>query len=174
MGWANVVALSGVPDQAVVVDRRDLPLRPESGIAFPYHAAADVDEDERDEVVAAGRHAAAASASLALADLAAEIGVEAVGVVVARGVNKIPLARVLASSRLFHMAEGAVYQDAVRTAAADLGLPVTTIAFADAESHPCWETVSALGKALGPPWRKDHKFAATAAWAAALASTPTE
>src|SRR5436190_1295734 len=79
----------------------------------------------------------------------------AVGVVASRGVKYMSLDKILASTRSLHAAEGAVYQDALRGAAADLGLPCVTVGFPQAENHERWSEVSALGKRVGPPWKKD-------------------
>lgn len=170
MGWADAVVLApveGGEGAMVVTDRRRLNLRPAGALAFPYHAAMEAPPEERAGVIAAGLDAAESAATDALASLGADLGFETVGVVISRGIRHAPLEKVLASSRLFHMAEGAVYQQALRGAAANLGLPCTTVAFNDAEDHELWPAVSALGKSIGPPWRKDQKFAALAAWLAA-------
>jgi hypothetical protein len=167
MGTADAVTVAVEDERVDVVDRRSVHLRPRGGRAFPYHAAMDAPPDERDAIIAAGLEAAELKATDAVAALGADLEFEAIGVVISRGVRHIPLEKVLTSSRLFHMAEATVYQQALRAAANNLGLPCTIVAFNDAENHDLWPVVSALGKALGPPWRKDQKFAAVAACLAA-------
>ena len=166
MGWADAVTLAVAADCAEVRDRVRVELRPPDGPVFPYHAAREALADEREAMIAAGLAAAEAAATDALADLVADLAFAAVGVVVSRGLRQIPLEKVLASSRLQHAAEAAVYQRALRNAAATLRLPCTTVGFPEAEASALWPTVTALGKSIGPPWRKDHKLAALAAWLA--------
>ena len=174
MGWANAVVLTGVPDEPVVVDRRDVQLRPrDGGIGFPYHAAADVPPDEREAVLAKGMRDTELRATDVLMELAADVEADAIGVVIGRGVRRIPLDRILASSQLFHTAEGEVYQLALRGAATNLGLPLSTVTFDGAQEHEAWDIVGGLRKQVGAPWQKDHKFAAVAAWVAALSAPPS-
>src|SRR5688500_5710645 len=129
MGWANAVTLTGVPGDPVVVDRRDVQLRPRGGIAFPYHAAGDAPPEERVAVLAAGMQATELRATDVLMELLADLEADVVGVVIGKGVRRIPLDRILASSQLFHTAEGEVYQLALRGAAQNLGVPLATVTF---------------------------------------------
>lgn len=167
LGWADAVTLAVAGGGAEVRDRRRLELRPAGGTVFPYHAAQEALPEDREEMIAAGLQAAEASATDALADLLADLGFWGVGVVVSRGLRHIPLEKVLASSRLLHAAEGAIYQRALRNAAANLGVPCSVLGFNEAEGHALWPAVSVLGKQIGPPWRKDQKLAALVAWLAA-------
>ena len=168
LGWANAVTLVGVPDEPRVVDRRDVDLRAPGVYAHPYGAARDADPDERAWVLQQGLEATELAATDALLHVTADLEVDAGGVVVSRDVLlRIPIERVLASTSLYHTASGAVYQQALKGALDNLGIPCTTVEFSAAERHPAWAQVSALGRSIGPPWRKDHKFAAIAAWEAA-------
>ena len=169
LGWANAVTLRGVPDEPVVIDRRDVDLRPEGVLAHPYGAAGDAAPEDRQRVLQEGLDACELAATDALLHLTSELEIEAGGVVVSRDVLlRIPIERVLGSASLYHTASGAVYQRALRGALDNLGLPCTTVEFGVAEGHDVWPAVAALGRQVGPPWRKDHKFAAVAAWLAAL------
>lgn len=165
MGWANSVVLTLDGRQAQLRSRDEVDLRPATAPAHPYHAAAEVPPDEREAVLSRSLEETEEAALEALSDLLAE-GIGAVGVVISPGVRHIPMEKILASNRLLHMAEATVYQQALRTAAATLRLPCSTVTFAQAEDHELWAAVTALGKTIGPPWRKDHKFAAVAAWVA--------
>ena len=165
MGWANSVVLTLSDGAAQVRARADVDLRPATAPAHPYHAAAELPVEERDAVLAGALGEAEAAAIEVVSDFLAD-DVRAVGVVISPGVRHIPLEKVLTSSRLLHMAEATVYQQALRGAAATLRLPCVTVTFAQAEEHDLWPVVAALGKTVGPPWRKDHKFAAVAAWLA--------
>ena len=165
MGWANSVVLALSERGVEVRSREEVDLKPATAPAHPYHAVAEMASDEGEVVLARSLEETEAAAIEVLSDLLAE-GVQAVGVVISPGVRHIPLEKVLTSSRLLHMAEATVYQQALRGAAAALRLPCATVTFAQAEDHELWTAVSALGRAIGPPWRKDHKFAAIAAWVA--------
>ena len=172
LGAADAVTLTGIPDDPIVVDRRSIDLRPKGqhgAYAHPYGLAGDAAPEDRARVLQEGLEITELAATDALLHLTSELGIEAGGVVVSRDVLlRIPIDRVLASMSLYHTASGAVYQRAMRGALDNLGLPCTTVEFSVAESHQVWPLVSALGKQVGPPWRKDHKFAAVAAWLAAL------
>ena len=173
MGWADAVTLTGVPDDPRVVDRRRLDLQPARGPVHPYAAAGEAAPEDRARVLALEMEKCELAATEALLQFTADLDVEVGGVVVSREVLlRIPIERVIASSSLYHTASGAVYQQALKGALDNLGLPCTTIEFGEAEVHPVWDVVSALGKQVGPPWRKDHKFAAVAAWVAAMTLTP--
>ena len=71
-----------------------------------------------------------------------------------------PLAVVLRSHPLLHLAEGQLSQDAIAEAAQAAGLAVQNVSFHDLDPT---EQVAELGRAAGTPWRKDHKLAAAAA-----------
>src|SRR6185295_402946 len=98
-----------------------------------------VPTEERDEVIAAAMETARLAAVDAVADFMGELGFGAVGVVVSRGVKYMPLDKILATPQALHAAEGAVYQQALRGAAGDLGLPCVTIGFPQAEKHEMWQ-----------------------------------
>jgi hypothetical protein len=73
------------------------------------------------------------------------------------------LAALLASHPACHAAEGEMSREAVLAVAEELGLPVTGVP--GREIHVS-DDVETLGKSIGPPWRKDHKLAASVAWLA--------
>ena len=164
LGWALAVVVE--PDesrQPAVVARDELHVGAAHKI-FGYHAALEAEPDERAHVVAAAAARAADAATELLADALAEHDADVVAGVGGRGVRRIPIDRILASSQLFHTAEAEILQDALVEAAERLGVPCRRVPFADIESDPSWPVISGLGKTVGPPWRKDHKHAATAAW----------
>jgi hypothetical protein len=106
----------------------------------------------------------ALAAAVAATESVLEAGaVDAVGVV--GRVRRIPddLETVLASHALLHAAEGDLYERALLDAAAQLGLRGFMLDPADIEIPAA---VDGAGKALGPPWQKDHKLAASVALAA--------
>lgn len=168
LGWALAVGMEEGPDGAPVVTARD-ELRVAARFRiFGYHAAMDADPAEREAVIAAASERAVEAATELLAQALADHGADVLAVVVGRGVGKIPLEKVLASSQLFHTAEAEILQRAFVEAAAELGVPSRRVPFVDIEAHPSWEQIAKLGRAVGAPWRKDHKQAATAAWMALL------
>jgi hypothetical protein len=84
------------------------------------------------------------------------------------------LEQILASHALIHTADGELFRDSLRAACARCHLPVEGI-----REKELFETasqafsiqvvalkrrVAAFGKALGPPWSQDEKFAALGAW----------
>jgi hypothetical protein len=169
LGWAVAIAVDVDPERGAVrvVGRAEPQLDRRAGI-FPYHAALEAEPEDRAAVVAAAAERAADAATDALADTLDQLEphVAAVGVVVGRGVRRIPLDRILASSQLLHTAEAEVIQDGLAEAAHRLGLPVVRTTFADAEADESWPHIDGLAKTAGRPWRKDEKLAAVAAWRA--------
>jgi hypothetical protein len=89
--------------------------------------------------------------------------IAAVGLVLGSFRLPLSLEALLASHPACHAAEGEMSREAVFAAADVLGLPVTGVRDRDIEISAA---VSAMGKSLGPPWRKDEKLAATVAWLA--------
>jgi len=92
------------------------------------------------------------------------------------GSGRVPdqLVSTLASHIAIHSAEGELFRNALARAAADCGLRVMRIPernlLAQASvtlTHPAEDLqrqVTEMGKALGPPWRQDEKFATLIAW----------
>ncbi len=84
------------------------------------------------------------------------------------------LEQILASHALIHTADGELFRDSLRAGCAACDLPLEGIRekelFAAASKtlgvQPAvlQRGVAALGKALGPPWTQDEKFAALGAW----------
>ena len=84
-----------------------------------------------------------------------------------------PLERILASHALLHAAEGVQYREAVQDACEAVGVATTFVApktvAVEAEAALGWAPgdaagwLATTGKALGPPWTKDHKDATLAA-----------
>ena len=84
------------------------------------------------------------------------------------------LEQILASHALIHTADGELFRDSLRAACNECDLPLEGIRekelFAAASKTlgvkpPMLQRrVAGLGKALGPPWSQDEKFAALGAW----------
>lgn len=165
LGWALGIVVSDVAGTPAVVGRLELRFAAEDGV-YAYHQAMDVEPDERRGVIAEAADLAAVAATERLAAAVGEHAITRIGIVVGRGVRRIPLERILTSSQLFHTAEAEALQEGLIEATRRLLLPCVPITFSSAEGHEAWPVISRLGKVAGRPWRKDEKLAATAAWAA--------
>lgn len=146
----------------IVIADADMP-----GSRQPYHAAAELPLEKAGELV---RRAMESSRGLALEAIAARVrelrsrGHEVSGCAVLLGSGKpLPeLPKVLASHALIHTAEGEMFRQALLWAAAECGLAVTGVPekSLDAESL---RRIGSLGRAIGPPWTQDQKYATVAA-----------
>ena len=183
-GWANLVTVGAGPDGVpVVVDRRRCDIIGPDDVRQPYHAAAGLDEDEAEALVAAVGDVAAAGTRTALTALAADLAgggrdLAIVALAMRAGSDRaLPatLAGILARHAAMHMAEGELYRDAWAAAADEQGLPVALHPRGEAEALAAAALgttadrlaalLAALGQALGPPWRAEHKEAAAGALA---------
>ena len=124
---------------------------------------------------------ARASEQLALAavgDMVRELdgrgyGVVGCAVLVGAGRRLPELGKILGSHPLIHTAEGEFFRDAVRKACDGLGISATGIPEREIGERArtalgkaaggVERRISSMGKAIGPPWTKDHKTAALAA-----------
>jgi hypothetical protein len=94
--------------------------------------------------------------------LRAEHAVGRCAIVASAGSPPDELAAIVRAHPLIHTAEGALYRDAILAAASRHRLPVElfpprTLAADAAE-------MAEAGRGIGPPWGKDQKLAALAAW----------
>ena len=160
-GSAVAVAI----EDATLLRRWTLDLTEGRVPAQPFHAAAG-----RDDAAAFIRRAVDTVTEVAerrLRELLAEVGPVA-AVAVVTGDHPVPdeIATILAAHTLMHAAEGQLYRDALLDAATALGLRSVGMPrgrLAQRLAGDLAGTVAALGKAAGPPWRKEHKLAAVAA-----------
>ncbi len=185
-GWAAAMAVAGSPTAPAVVDRRHLEIADpkDADAKQPYHAAEGLDLKDAERLVRrcidSSQRLARAAAGDMLAGLEAA-GHRAVGCGLLQGSGRLlpDLAGILASHALIHTAEGQMFREILAEAGrhhdlpvievrerelmarctADLGLP------ADELRHRLAE----MGRALGPPWRQDEKYATLAAWLALAA-----
>jgi hypothetical protein len=164
-GWAVLVAVRGPAAFPQVLVRRRIELVSDSLPRQPYHSIA-----ERGLSLRAGEALIARVEKMALAAAVAstesvrdECGIDAVGVV--GRVRAVPdaLERILASHALLHAAEGDLFERVLIDAATQIGMEALVMEPASIEIPAA---VDAGGKALGPPWQKDHKLAASVALAA--------
>ena len=182
-GWAAAVAITGPGDAPAAVTRRRIEMadRGKTGPSQPYHAAVGLDLREAERVVENCAAHAAALAATALRGIVEDLRrlghpVMGCGLLLASGRPLPPLERILASHPLLHTAEGELFRDALRAASRECGLALTEVkerellTRAAADLHlPATQIerhLAGMGKAIGPPWRQDEKFAAAVAWLA--------
>jgi hypothetical protein len=156
-----VVALTGPPDVRLLA-RTHVDLVGPDLPAQAYHAAAGLPLPEAERLVQRWAEEALSSVEACFAELVRRHPTVAVGI--AAAVRPVPaLDAVLRSHPLLHLAEGQLSREAVAEAATRAGLPVH---YLDPKGRPdpiAVDRTAALGRAAGPPWRKEHKLAALAA-----------
>ena len=150
-GWAAGVVVAGSPRKPVIVANEVLEVLGDAE-RFCFHMAAEMKLAEAEKWIARIRKKAVANARRALAPLIAQ-DVTACAIVAKPG-DAGKLESVLASHPRLHTAEGFFYRDAFRDAST---VPVHLV-------PPSTLDVSSIGKLAPPPWGRDQKLAALAAW----------
>ena len=175
-GWAVMVAVSG----GAAVLRLGIEMSQGSGyrISQPYHAAAEMKLPQAEAFLQRTQEIAVEMAAASVKDAVARLssdGYRVAGAAVLLGSGKpLPeLARILAAHPLIHTAEGVFFREVLKSACEACGLAVAGIKerevleqCAAALRIPAVELqarLSAMGKALGPPWTQDEKLSAAAA-----------
>ena len=174
-GWA-VAVTAGVGDDGhlAVVDRRRVTLIGDDLPRMAYHAAAELDADAAERLVASVEASIADHARAVVGELASAPDVAVEGIAVVGQPREIPgVAVVLASHARMHACEGEQYRRGLVEAANDLGLPVLRIGPDELTGRTTelleWtperteQELAAVRVALGAPWQTDHKQAALAA-----------
>jgi hypothetical protein len=178
-GWAVCVAIAFDEGDLLVVDRRRIEMVDSDRDA--YHAAAERSPSAEAgkatiaRVEGAARNAAGTELTAVVAELSAKgHTVVAAGVPLGRALP--PVVSILRSHPLLHSAEGELYREALVEAAGRCHLRVTEAPVKGLLAHASMvlqfdepslaATLTALGKAIGPPWQKDHKDATLLAWLA--------
>ena len=180
-GWAAAVVVCGPVDAPIVVDRRKIPLVKTYTYTFrqPYHTAATMPSADAIKFIRGvqsdAKRLAVASLHSFRADLAAGGFKLARGALLLASGRALPkLDQILVSHALIHTADGELFREGLRVACSRCDLPMEGIRekelFAMASktlgvpTAALQRRITALGKALGPPWSQDEKFAALAAW----------
>jgi hypothetical protein len=180
-GWAAAVVLGGPVDAPVVIDRRKIQLVKVFSYAYrqPYHTAKQMPLKDAKEFIAGVQSDAKRLALSSLRSLQADLAegdfqIVRSALLLASGRALPGLEQILASHALTHTADGELFRDSLRAACALCHLPVEGIRekelFATAseafsiQAAALTRRVAAFGKALGPPWSQDEKFAALGAW----------
>ena len=180
-GWAAAVVVCGPLDAPVAIERKKIQLVKTFSYTFrqPYHTAGKMERSEgakfiRDVQTEAKGLAVSSLRSL-LSDLVAgEIKVVRGALLLASGRVLPELEKILASHALIHTADGELFRESLRAACSRCEIPVegirekellaTASKVLGIPAAALKRQVAALGKALGPPWSQDEKFAALAAW----------
>jgi GNAT superfamily N-acetyltransferase len=152
-GWAVCVVVGGTPAQPEIVARERIVLLADAE-RFCFHMASDMDRAAARRWLARVREKALDNARRSLAPLLAQR--VSVCAIVAKEGAAADLDEALASHARIHRAEGCFYRDVVREACA---VPVRLVAPASLDA-------SVVGRLAPPPWGRDHKLAALAAWRA--------
>jgi hypothetical protein len=183
-GWAALVAVSGPSSSPSVCDRRRVELLNPGVPAQPYHAAAELDFKEAEQLVKRSvdkvRLRAVQGVREVIDDLRKQDrDVVGCGILLGSGRPLTTLTATLASHALIHTAEGELFRQALVCAAQECGLPVTGVKERElfsvtsdrllVPSNELEKRLADWGRALGPPWRQDQKYAALAAWLALAA-----
>ena len=180
-GWAAAVVICGPPANPVVVERRRIELVKTFTYTFrqPYHTAKTMPLGHAVKFIRGvqsdAKRLALSSLRSLQRDLAeGEFKIVRAALLLASGRALPQLEHILGSHALIHTADGELFRDGLSAACAACKLPLQGIRekelLATASKTLCLQPalltrrVAVLGKALGPPWSQDEKFAALAAW----------
>jgi hypothetical protein len=151
-GWAAWVVAAGSPAAPVIAANEVIDLLGDED-RFVYHAAALLQTGAA-RSVANARKKALAAAKAAFARLATKDVVACA--IVAKAGDLGELDWILAAHPRIHTAEGRFYRDVLREAST---VPVSLVPPSEIAGR-----VDRVGKLAAPPWGKDQKLAALAAW----------
>ena len=157
-GWGACVLVAGTPAKPEILANERIQILGDDE-RFCFHMAAEMKRDDAGPWLAKLRRKAVANARRALAPLAANARACAL---VAKPGEPGPLEEVLAAHPRIHTAEGCFYRDVL---AAACPIPFRIVS-------PKTLDPSQVGKIAPPPWGKDQRLAALAAWAALGRSNP--
>jgi len=191
-GWAVMLAVAepaverGLPTASMIIERRRIDLAGAaaartSATVQPYHMARDLDIERARDLIERSTREATRLAEVAVRGTidslrAKDWAVAACGILLASGRPLPSLAEILASHSLIHGAEGEMFRQALQSAGESFGLRVLgakerdlyprVAAVFGASPEQLRSALDGLGRALGPPWRQDEKYAALVAWLA--------
>jgi hypothetical protein len=185
-GWAAAVAVAGPADAPAAIARRRIEMvdRGVPGAAQPYHAAAGLKIHDAERIVTTCAARAALLAQRALSAMMEELrdagyAVTGCGLLLASGRPLPALEGILASHPLIHTAEGELFREALRAASRECGMPLAVVKECELLARAAADLgmaadaiqgrVSEMGRAMGPPWRQDEKYAAMVGWLALAA-----
>jgi hypothetical protein len=180
-GWTALVAVTLEEKSPVVLIRRKLQLVKIFSYTFrqPYHTAEKMPIGDAAEFVRGVEKESRELAAKGIRAVQQELKgldykVSGCSLLLASGRELPEFEKILASHALIHTADGELFRDSLRRAAARCKLSVTDIRERDllvaASKSLCLRPdvlgrrIAGLGKSLGPPWTQDEKFSALAAW----------
>jgi hypothetical protein len=149
-GWGACVLVAGTPAKPEILANERIQVLGDDE-RFCFHMAAKMKRPEAKKWLLLLRRKALANARRALAPLAASASACAI---VARAGEPLPIDEVLAAHPRIHTAEGCFYRDVLAEASP---VPVTIV-------PPTTLDPSQVGKIAPPPWGRDQRLAALAAW----------
>jgi hypothetical protein len=150
-GWGACVVVGGSLAKPEIVAKEVIEILGNSE-RFCFHMAAEMNRAAAKKWIAEARRKAIRNARRVLAPLLAKD--VAVCAIVAKEGAAGALDKVLASHPRIHTAEGCFYRDVVRDACT---VPVEIV-------PPASLNPSKVGRLAAPPWGRDQKLAALAAW----------
>jgi len=182
-GWVAAVAVSATRGGIEVIDRRRIDLADPGipGSVQPYHAAEGMDSKPAQAYITRCINSTRDLANRGLKELIDEMRncghrISGCGILLASGKPLPPLASILASHALIHTAEGELYRHAIIDTCDRLKIPVTAIKERELferaanrlriSADALQGLINDIGRAIGPPWRQDQKYAAIVAWLA--------
>jgi hypothetical protein len=151
-GWAACVLVRGTLAKPEIAANQRIEILGDAE-RFCFHRAAELQRSEAERWIARVREKACANARRALEPLVA-MGAS-VCAIVAKAGDAGKLDEILASHPRLHAAEGCFYRDVLRDAC-----PIPVRVVAPASLDP-----SRVGRLAPPPWGRDQKLAALAAFA---------
>jgi hypothetical protein len=182
-GWAALVAVAGPLDSPAVIARRRIEIA-DSGIRGskqPFHAAEPLEFPDARAYIErcrqSTRRLAREAVQAALDGLRDKrLETAACGIILGSGRPLPALEAILQSHALIHTAEGEFFRQALVEASEHCGVLVVGVKEKElyqrgadqlhVEAKELERRVQEMGKALGPPWTEDQKYAALAAWMA--------
>jgi hypothetical protein len=182
-GWTAVVALALAKGAPAVLARDRVRLVETFTMKFrqPYHTAEKLSHERARAFVSRVRAEARRLAFRAIRGLEADLRdrgyeIAGCGLLCASGRPLPDLAKILASHSLIHSADGELFREALLHTGKRCRLTMLRLKEREllatasralrVSSADLTRRIADLGRALGPPWSQDEKFAAVAAWLA--------
>ena len=177
-GWAAAVTVAGAFHSPEIVDRRRVELADTNipGSKQPYHAAAGLSLPKAKAILGRCQEATWSLARRALEEIGGAHPVTACGMLLAAGRPLPDLESILTSHALIHTAEGEFFRRAIAEASRQRKLPLRGVKEKELfevcsrelnlPAAALQQRLAAWGRALGPPWTQDEKYASLAAWLA--------
>ena len=178
-GWAAYVVAEAFSRLPGVVERGRIEMADAPDTKQPYHAAEGLPLKEAQALLGRFRAEAGRRADGAIGDVVNSLrrrGDEVLGcgLLLGSGRPSTSLEATLASHALIHTADGNHFRDAITDACGRHGLAVVGIRERELMEHASralrasppelLQRLKDVGRALGPPFRQNEKYAALAAW----------